>query len=104
RLIAHLAGSLLPWLRRLHDYQIALLRVLGDELGAADFIVPMLAAAEGQKPVLAGVEQTSLAAQLGVRKVGIYTLTEAVGRHVRDILISAVPEAHVVVNHDKVGT
>jgi len=104
RVIAYLAGSLLTWVRRLHDYQIALLRLLADELGVADLVAPVLAAAESQRPSPAGYEQPLLSARLGSRRVGIYTLTEAVGRHVRDILIRAVPAAHVVLNHDKVGT
>jgi hypothetical protein len=104
KFIAHLAGSLLPWLRRLDEYQIALLRLLADEAGAADFVGPMLAARETQALRSTDDEGPSLASQLRGRRVGIYTLTEAVGRHVRDILIRAVPAAHVVLNHDKVGT
>jgi hypothetical protein len=104
RFVEGVVGSLVPWLRRLEDYQVELLRLLGEELGVGDLVGPILIALDARGP---GGEEGSplvLAARLAGRKVGIYTLTEAVGRRVRNVLKSNAAGVQVMLNHDKVGS
>ena len=101
--LSDVAALFQKYRRRLDAGLWDLFRGLSEDLGHPDVVRALVTTLPESTVGLNGVPSDAFG-PLQNKVVGVYTLTESVGRRVRDLLIRRAPGVRVEISNDKVGT